>query len=115
MAEAMTALEMHFVLKVNVVACRHAFRQRLQKADESVTQYIAVLHDLAVPCAFGEMKDEMIRDQLIEHAHQCQIRDRLLLEDDLTLQRAVTLACQVESKRIHSQWGCCCSSCSCNS
>lgn len=79
MAEAVTALEMHFVPKVNVVACRHAFQQRPQRSDESVTQYIAVLRHLAVPCTFGEMEDEMIRDRLIEHAHLCQIRDRLLL------------------------------------
>lgn len=56
-----------------------------------------MLHVLAVPRAFGEMEDEMIRNQLIEHEHLCLIRGRLLLEDDLTLQWAVTLACQVES------------------
>ncbi|ROL44189.1 hypothetical protein DPX16_17841 [Anabarilius grahami] len=41
--EAMSALQKHFVPKVNVVACRHKFRQRVQRADETITQYVAAL------------------------------------------------------------------------
>ncbi len=34
--EEMTALQKHFVPKVNVVACRYIFRQRVQRADETL-------------------------------------------------------------------------------
>ena len=37
---AKTALEKRFVPKVNVVACRHTFRQRIQRVDETVSQYV---------------------------------------------------------------------------
>lgn len=40
----------------------------------------------------------MIRDQLIEKTNNTFVRERLLLEDDdLTLEKAVILACQIES------------------
>lgn len=44
---AMTALEKHFIPKVNVVACRHKFRQRVQGAHETTPQYVAALRELA--------------------------------------------------------------------
>ena len=44
------------------------FWQRKQKAGESVQQYVADLRSLAVFCKFGDMEEEMIRDQLAEHA-----------------------------------------------
>lgn len=95
--EAMAALQKHFVPKVNVVACRHTFRQRVLRADETVTQYVAALRALAAPCAFGEMESEMLRDQLIANASLTAVKDKLLLEDDLTLEKAITIACQVEA------------------
>ncbi|XP_055005269.1 uncharacterized protein K02A2.6-like [Boleophthalmus pectinirostris] len=52
----MAALEKHFVPKVNVVACRHTFRQRVQRSDETATQYVAALRDLAASCEFGVME-----------------------------------------------------------
>lgn len=39
----------------------------------------------------------MIRDQLISNAYLTAVRDKLLLEDDLTLERALAIACQVEA------------------
>lgn len=39
----------------------------------------------------------MIRDKLIEHVFSPRIRERLLLETDLTLDRAVKITSQIES------------------
>lgn len=39
----------------------------------------------------------MLRDQLVEQAWLPAVRDRILLEDELTLEKAVNLACQFES------------------
>ncbi len=95
--EALAALDAHFTPRVNVVAVRQKFRQSAQCWDETVNQYIAELRHLAVDCQFGEMEDEMLRDQLIERAFLVAVRDRLLLESEVTLERASTLAFQVES------------------
>ncbi|CAM4577627.1 unnamed protein product [Lepidochelys kempii] len=49
--------------------------------------YIAFLRSLIVTCDFGNMADEMIRNQLIEKTTNLRVRERLLLEP----QQAVTL------------------------
>lgn len=94
---AVAALEKHFTPKVNVVVKRHAFRKRTQAPHKTIAQYVATLRDLASKCGFDDKTDEMIRDQLIEHVINPSIRERLLLEPDLSLDKAVTIATQVES------------------
>lgn len=42
--EAMSALEEHFIPKVNVVVACHQFRQRAQGVDELIAPYITMLH-----------------------------------------------------------------------
>ncbi|CAL9701834.1 unnamed protein product [Knipowitschia caucasica] len=94
---AITALKGYFVPKVNVIAERHRFRQRAQRPDETVNQFLASLRELAAACDFGNMEEQMLRDQLIERVANTRIRDRLLLEPDLNLAKAVRLALQIES------------------
>lgn len=100
---AVAALKRHFIPKVNVVVERHTFRKRVQAAHENIQQYVAALHALAANCDFGDKVDDMIRDQLLEHLQSDEIRQRLLLELDLTLQKAITLATQLETAAEHAK------------
>ncbi len=43
------------------------------------------------------LADDMIRDQIVEKRYTSRIRERLLLETDLTLQKAIPIAGQIES------------------
>jgi hypothetical protein len=61
------------------------FWQHAQHVGESVTQHINDLKGLAQSCQFGYLRDEMIRDQLIERISSSLMWKRLLLEDDRTL------------------------------
>lgn len=94
--EAMVALEAQFVPKVNIVVARHQFRQRAQRSDETVPEYIAALRELVATCAYNTMENEMLRDQLVEKAYAPAVRERLLMETSLTLESAINLASQVE-------------------
>ncbi|XP_075774672.1 uncharacterized protein LOC142826315 [Pelodiscus sinensis] len=94
---ALTALKNFFVPKVNVVANCYRFHQREQKPGETIMQYVASLRSLIVTCDFGNMADEMIRDQLIEKTTMLRVRERLLLEPQLPLEKAITIATQIES------------------
>ena len=96
-AAAVEGLKKHFVPKVNVIAERHKFRQRAQRPDETVNDFLAALRQLAAACEFGNMEEQMLRDQLIERVANTRIRDRLLLESDLNLAKATTLALQIET------------------
>ena len=89
----------HFIPRVNVVAVRHKFRQRSQQPGESVDTYIAALRDLCRHCKFDAMDnpvDEMIRDQLVEKTSSPKVREKLLMEQNLTLDNAIAIANSVE-------------------
>ncbi|XP_034056171.1 uncharacterized protein LOC117535746 [Gymnodraco acuticeps] len=94
---AVTALRAHFVPKVNVIAERHKFRQRAQRHDETIAQYVSALREMMVLCEFGNAEQDMLRDQIVEKAYSGRIRERLLLEDKLTLDKAIQIANQVET------------------
>lgn len=49
---AVAALKKHFVPAVNVVAERHKFRQRTQRTDETINQFLAALRELSAACDF---------------------------------------------------------------
>ncbi|ROL48337.1 hypothetical protein DPX16_21823 [Anabarilius grahami] len=53
--------------------------------------------------ALPDTVDDMIRDQLLEHLQSDDIRQRLLLEPDLTLQKATNLATQLEAAAEHAK------------
>ncbi|ROL52318.1 hypothetical protein DPX16_18686 [Anabarilius grahami] len=95
-ASAVSALEKHFTpkTKVNVVE-RYAFRKRAQFPHETIAQY--VLACSCSSCRFEDKSDDMVRDQLLERLLSDSIREMLLLESDLTLDTAVTLATQMEA------------------
>ena len=95
---AVNALKGQFGKSKSVILQRYQFRKREQHSGESLIEYVATLKALASGCNFGALSDEMIRDQLIEKTNCQRIRERLLMEsDDLTLQKAMQIACQVES------------------
>ena len=83
---------------------RYNFRKRAQGNGEQVKQYVAALQQLASTCKFGGLKDELIRDQLIKKTSTPRIRERLLMEnDDLTLEKAVTVVQNVEAALLDSK------------
>lgn len=93
----------HFVTAVNVVTERHKFRQRTQRTDETINQFLAALWELSAACDFGDMEEQMLCDQLVEWAASYHIRDRLLLELDLILNKAVSIAVQMETALNNSE------------
>lgn len=91
---AIATLEGHFKTTLNVTAARHRFRQRTQAPGETAADYVTALRSLVGACNFGDLTDDMIRDQLIEKTTSGYLRERLLLEESLTLSKALTIAKQ---------------------
>lgn len=94
--KARIILDRHFGPKTNVVADRYKFRQRAQQSGESIDAYIAALRALAASCKFMA-PDEMIRDQIVEKIQNDNARQRLLMEPDLTLSKAIQIVRRVET------------------
>ncbi len=94
---SLQALKQFFSPKLNVVSERYRFRQRGQAVGESTDHYVAALRELVRTCAFGDMEHEMVRDQIVEKTCMPRIRERLLLEPELTLEKSLTIARQIEA------------------
>ena len=61
-----------------------------------MNNFISALRELVKTCDFGEMTDEMIRDQVVEKTNSTKIRERLLMEKELTLQKTQEMGRRIE-------------------
>ena len=94
---AITKLNDIYKLQVNVVFARHTLATRKQKPDESIDMYVQALRQLAKPCNFEAVSaethsDEAIQDAMITGVLSSTIRQRLLEDDELKLDEAITKA-----------------------
>ena len=96
--KAVRTLDAYFKPQVNTPFERHVFRQAKQKTDETLDQYLTRLSQLAENCAFGDVKDEQIRDQFINKCRSHNLRKKLLESGGtLALKRAQEIARAMEA------------------
>ena len=89
--------EGYFVKRRNPIFERAKFNSRKQEEGEPVDSFITALHCLAEHCGYGELHDEMIRDRLVVGLGDASLSERLQMDPDLTLEKAVTAARQSEA------------------
>ena len=75
---------------------RVKFNQRVQEPQESVDSFVTVLHCLAEHCSYGDLHDEMICDRIMVGLRDASVAQKLQMDRELTLDRAVSLARQSE-------------------
>ncbi|XP_064622558.1 uncharacterized protein LOC135484804 [Lineus longissimus] len=90
-------LESYFLPKRNVIFERAKFNQRRQSETESVDQFITDLFSLAEHCQFGNLKDELIRDRIVVGIKDTKLAEKMQLNSNLTLTKAMTMVRQCES------------------
>ena len=84
--------ENHFIAKRNVIYERAKFNVRIQNESEPVESFITDLHCLAEHCEFGTLKDQLIRDRIVVGLRNKQLSEKLQLDPDLTLEKAMVKA-----------------------
>ena len=89
--EAIEALEGYFARKRNVVSERYKFCSRKQSADETIDAYLTSLRELVKTCEFGTLEDEMERDQIVEKCYSEQLKQRLLAQEELDLDKTLRI------------------------
>lgn len=91
----------YFVPQVNLTMERHTFFTRKQNGGESIDDYITVLRNLSITCDFGELKNDLVKNVFIcgLSSNLQHIKERLLSEGDVTLDRAVQIAKNIETAR----------------
>lgn len=96
------SFERHFSGKKNIVFERAKFNMRSQREGESIDQFITSLFTLAETCEFKALNDELIRDRIVVGILDKQLSERLQLDPDLTLSKAMDIARQCETVK-HQQ------------
>ena len=84
-AVAVKTLTKLFVQDSDVRTERVRFRRCVQMTGQSCLIFLANLKEAAVKCAFGDLQNDMIRDQFIEGCVSEKLRDKLLMTEGLTL------------------------------
>ncbi|UYV66753.1 K02A2.6-like [Cordylochernes scorpioides] len=86
-----------FYRKRNVIYERAKFNRRSQEETEPVEEFITNLYVLAENCSYGILKEEMIRDRLVVGVKNINLSEKLQLESELTLEKAIQIVRQSES------------------
>ena len=92
--------DQHFVKKRNVIFERAKFNMRKQEEGEPVDAFVTDLYALAEHCSFGALHDEMIRDRLVVGLLSARLSEKLQLDAELTLEKAITQVRQAEAKKF---------------
>ncbi|KAG8132458.1 hypothetical protein E2320_010311 [Naja naja] len=98
--ELQEVLGNHYAPKPSRIARRHAFCQRTQAENESVSEYVAALRSAALHCGFRDQLDDMLLDQLVCGVRDLRLQRRLLAKADLTLKQGIEEAQAAELSSV---------------
>ena len=82
----------------NVVFERHQFWQITQKDSETVDQFVTRLKNKVKSCEYPPPVDDMLRDKFVFSIRDLQVKERLLREEKLTLEKAISMISSEASK-----------------
>ncbi|XP_050527489.1 uncharacterized protein LOC126897721 [Daktulosphaira vitifoliae] len=99
--ELITILEGIFSPRRLVVSERFKFNQRVQRAGESIQEFIDSLKNLAKSCKFDTFLDDALRDRFIVGLKDESIQRKLLAEKTLKFEKACEIA--LNSELVGSQ------------
>ena len=89
--------------KKNITFQRHKFFSRNQIEGESVDRWVTDLRKLAASCEFGTLKDELIKDVMVLGIHDHGTKERLLRDQDLSLDKAILMCRATETSKKQLQ------------
>ena len=99
----MSKFDNYFKVCRNVILERARFNWHNQLVGELVEQYITVLCTLIEMCEYGDLAEELLRDQLVVGIRDSSISEHLQMDSELTLEKAKKIVCQREAVRDHHQ------------
>ena len=88
--------EGYFVQRCNPIFECAKFNMRKQEETEPVDNFITDLYTIAKHCGYNALHNEMIRDRIVVGIRDSQLSEKMQMEPDLTLEKAVSLARQSE-------------------
>ncbi|GBO26978.1 hypothetical protein AVEN_29996-1 [Araneus ventricosus] len=79
----------HFVVKKNTIFERAQFNKRVQLDGESVNTFITAFYTLSEHYEYGVLHDKLIRDRIVVGIRDKYLSEKLQLDADLTLTKAI--------------------------
>ena len=97
--DVMNKFDGYFVHRKNPIFERAKFNQRVQAETETVDQFVTALYALVEHCEYEGLKEQMIRDRLVVGLRDSKLSERLQLDSDLDLKKALAMARNSEAVR----------------
>ena len=95
--------ESYCMPKRNVTYERHKFFTRSQHVHETIDQYATELRNRAQSCEFGDLTNSLIQDRIICGMLDNSVRERLLRQENLTLDKTLQLCRAAETTRAQAK------------
>ncbi|UYV61423.1 hypothetical protein LAZ67_1004790 [Cordylochernes scorpioides] len=93
------AFDSHFCVRKNIIYERAKFNSRIQEDREPVDEFITSLYKLADSCEFEGLHEQLIRDRIVVGVRDKALSERMQLDSELTLEKAVKMVQQQEAVR----------------
>ncbi|UYV82860.1 hypothetical protein LAZ67_22001106 [Cordylochernes scorpioides] len=93
------AFDSHFCVRKNIIYERAKFNSRIQEDREPVDEFITSLYKLADSCEFEGLHERLIRDRIVVGVRDKALSERMQLDSELTLEKAVKMVRQQEAVR----------------
>ena len=100
--EILKKLTEHFEPAKNTIYECFSFNSCVQSKD-TFDVFVSKLRQLAASCAYGALKEELIRDRIVIGIADNALRERLLREKDLTLDKAILMCRSSEITSLQLQ------------
>jgi hypothetical protein len=68
-----------------------------------VDHFITALRTLSEHCGYGDIRDQLIRDFIVVGICDDKLSEKMQLDPDLTLEKAISLARQSEDVIMHRE------------
>ena len=78
-----------FIVKKNVIFEKVQFNKRKQAPSETANDFFPALFKLSETCEYGELRDQLMRDRLVVEIADAKLSEKLQMDKDLTLERAI--------------------------
>ena len=78
---------------------RYCFWSRDQIEDEPIDKWVKDLRTMTKNCEFENQEDNLIRDKIVFGVRDSRVKERMLRETDLTLEKAVEICRAAESTK----------------
>ena len=103
MQEITNAFRRYCIPKKNIVFERHQFWSHSMAEGVSVDKFVTELRQRCKNCEFGAGENDMIRDKLVFSLPDTRMKEILLRETDLTLDKAVDICRAAEAAKSQLQ------------